>query len=380
MQSRDKCSRQRPADDQREAVPARSSIGRLLSDEHFRLLVETVEDYAIFLLDPAGNVATWNNGAKRIKGYEADEIMGRHFSVFYPPEDVAAGKPESELALAIEKGHIEDEGWRVRRDESRFWANVVITAVRDANGTLRGFAKVTRDMTDQLRLAELQHARELSTHVQTARENERTDIARELHDDLGQQLAALKMQLAALDMDVDATGLARHRVSQTQAMQGQIDTIIASVRRIAAGLRPPILDDLGLFAAIDWLVSDFRRRYGIDATLNNDTEALDFNASASTAIFRLIQEALTNIVRHAEASEVRIDIRRVDADCVLSIEDNGRGAALEADPGTKSFGLLGMRERVRQLRGTIAIDSTPGRGFRILTKLPVETIITGSAV
>jgi PAS domain S-box-containing protein len=379
MQSRDKCSRQRPADDQREAVPARASIGRLLSDEHFRLLVETVEDYAIFLLDPAGKVATWNNGAKRIKGYEADEIIGRHFSVFYPPEDVAAGKPEAELALAIEKGHIEDEGWRVRKDESRFWANVVITAVRDANGTLRGFAKVTRDMTDQLRLAELQHARELSTHVQTARENERTDIARELHDDLGQQLAALKMQLAALDTDVDATGLARHRVSQTQAMQGQIDTIIASVRRIAAGLRPPILDDLGLFAAIDWLVSDFRRRYDINATLNNDTEALDFNASASTAIFRLVQEALTNIVRHAKASEVRIDFRRMHEDCVLSIEDNGRGAALDADPGRKSFGLLGMRERVRQLRGTIAIDSTPGRGFRILIKLPVETIITGSA-
>jgi PAS domain S-box-containing protein len=379
MQSRDKSSRQRPADDRREAVPARSSIGRLLSDEHFRLLVETVEDYAIFLLDPAGNVTTWNNGAKRIKGYEADEIIGRHFSVFYPPEDVAAGKPEAQLALAIEKGHIEDEGWRVRKDESRFWANVVITAVRDANGTLRGFAKVTRDMTDKLRLAELQHARELSTHVQTARENERTDIARELHDDLGQQLAALKMQLAALDTDVDAAGFARHPVSQTQAMQGQIDTIIASVRRIAAGLRPPILDDLGLFAAIDWLVSDFRRRYDINATLNNDTEALDFNASASTAIFRLVQEALTNIVRHAKASEVRIDFRRMHEDCVLSIEDNGRGAELDADPGRKSFGLLGMRERVRQLRGTIAIDSTPGRGFRILIKLPVETIITESA-
>jgi signal transduction histidine kinase len=162
-------------------------------------------------------------------------------------------------------------------------------------------------------------------------------------------------------------------------MQDQIDTIIASVRRIAAGLRPPILDDLGLFAAIEWLVKDFRRRYGISATLDNDTEALDFNASASTAIFRLVQEALTNIVRHAKASEVRIDFRRMHEDCVLSIEDNGRGAELDADPGRKSFGLLGMRERVRQLRGTIAIDSTPGRGFRILIKLPVETIITESA-
>jgi len=123
------------------------------SEERFRLLVENVEDYAILMLDTEGHVATWNVGAQRFKGYRADEIIGRHFSVFYPPEDVAAGKPGRELRIAASDGRLEDEGWRVRKDGTRFWANVVITALRDADGALRGYGKVTRDLTE-LRAAE----------------------------------------------------------------------------------------------------------------------------------------------------------------------------------------------------------------------------------
>src|SRR5438876_11246376 len=115
--------------------------------ELYQLLVDSVVDYAIFALDSDGNVATWNKGAQRLKGYTAEEIVGRHFSVFYPEEDVRANKPRRELQIAREKGRIEDEGWRVRKDGSRFWANVVITALRDGSGTLVGFAKVTRDLT-----------------------------------------------------------------------------------------------------------------------------------------------------------------------------------------------------------------------------------------
>ncbi|SAL82972.1 PAS/PAC sensor signal transduction histidine kinase [Caballeronia arvi] len=347
----------------------------LQSDAHFRLLVESVEDYAIFLLDAHGHVATWNNGARRIKGYDAQDIIGRHFSVFYPPEDIAAGKPQKELAAAASAGRVEDEGWRVRRDSTRFWANVVITALRDAKGDLIGFAKVTRDMTDRLRLAELQHAQELSAHVQTALENERASIARELHDDLGQQLAALKMQVADLDSNAAADGFARHALTQTHAIATQIDTVIASVRRIAAGLRPPVLDDLGLFAAIDWLVSDFRRRYGIRIDLDIAGEEVEFGAAASTSIFRVAQEALTNIVRHAHASEVRIAIACTAGRCTLSIEDDGRGASLDQPRAANAFGLLGMGERVRQLGGVIAFRSAPGDGFRIDVDMPLDGLV-----
>jgi PAS domain S-box-containing protein len=124
------------------------------SAEIFQLLVSSVRDYAIFMLDPKGNVVTWNNGAQRIKGYRPEEIIGRHFSTFYTEEDLANRKPEHELAIARERGSVEDEGWRVRKDGSRFWANVVITAVHDSSGKLRGFAKVTRDITERKKAQE----------------------------------------------------------------------------------------------------------------------------------------------------------------------------------------------------------------------------------
>jgi PAS domain S-box-containing protein len=122
------------------------------SEERFRLFVDGVQDYAIFMLSPEGHVASWNQGAERIKGYIVDEIIGKHFSCFYPPEAIAAGKPEWELRAALEKGHVEDEGWRLRKDGQRFWANVVITALFDDDGRLQGFAKITRDMTERERI------------------------------------------------------------------------------------------------------------------------------------------------------------------------------------------------------------------------------------
>jgi PAS domain S-box-containing protein len=115
----------------------------------YQLMVESVRDYAIFLLDPNGYIASWNRGAQRIKGYTADEIIGRHFSTFYGPEEIAAGKPAWELEMAVRDGRFEDEGFRIRKDGTKLWANVVITAVRDDDGTLLGFAKVTRDLTER---------------------------------------------------------------------------------------------------------------------------------------------------------------------------------------------------------------------------------------
>jgi PAS domain S-box-containing protein len=124
------------------------------SEERFRLMTARVKEYAIFMLDPDGHVVSWNEGARRIKGYAAEDIIGQHFSRFYPPEDIAKGKPAYELVIAAAQGQFEDEGWRVRKDGSKFWANVVITALRDERGGLRGFAKVSRDMTERRRVEE----------------------------------------------------------------------------------------------------------------------------------------------------------------------------------------------------------------------------------
>jgi PAS domain S-box-containing protein len=134
-------------------IPVTSSQDQVVGlggDRRFELLVNAVTDYAIYLLDPTGNVASWNSGAQRFKGYHADEIIGRHFSVFYSPEDRASGLPERALRTAATEGKFEQEGWRVRKDGTRFWTSVVIDPVRDPHGTLIGYAKVTRDITDKL--------------------------------------------------------------------------------------------------------------------------------------------------------------------------------------------------------------------------------------
>ncbi|WP_109481835.1 PAS domain-containing sensor histidine kinase [Paraburkholderia sp. C35] len=340
-----------------------------LEDRYF-LLIEAVQDYAIFMLDPAGHVASWNPGAQRIKGYSHGEIIGHHFSAFYTPEDIAAGKPARELEIAASDGRVEDEGWRVRRDGSRFWANVTISAVRDAAGALIGFAKVTRDMTDRTRLAELERASMVAAQVQITRENEQKRIARELHDDLGQQLTALKMSVALLEASLGAKADTTPLVQQTQTLQKEIDAMAMSLRRIASDLRPPLLDDLGLTAALEWLAEDFTKRYGIAATAHIEADEPKFNEFASTNLFRIVQEALTNVARHAKASRVRIELACSRDLVSLDIEDNGVGAMLDLPVGGASFGLLGIRERVRQLHGTVSFTSSPGEGFHIAISVP----------
>src|SRR5579862_1179862 len=148
------------------------------SEERFRLLVEGVKDYAIFMLDPNGVVMTWNAGAERIKGYRADEIIGQHFSKFYPPEPVEGGWPEHELQVAAETGRFREENWRVRKDGSRFWASVTITAMRDQSGTLRGFAKLTRDLSERKQREALEADGRLRDELLDAERNARIEAQR----------------------------------------------------------------------------------------------------------------------------------------------------------------------------------------------------------
>jgi len=166
-----------------------------LSEQRFRLLVQSVQDYAIFMLDPKGYVATWNEGAQRIKGYSASEIIGQHFSVFLPPDD--ADKPQRELDIATREGSYKEEGWRVRKDGSRFWASVVITAIHDSSGKLAGFAKITRDLTERRAADEraIDNARKLALEeaARVAAEQRAQDL-RELSEQLSIQAAELERQ------------------------------------------------------------------------------------------------------------------------------------------------------------------------------------------
>ena len=196
-------------------------------EERLRLLIDAVQEYAILMLDPHGVVASWNKGAGRIKGYSADEIIGRHFSVFYTPEDVAAGKPQRELDAAIGSGQHSDEGWRVRKDGTTFWANVTITAVVDESGGLAGFVKVTRDETER------RHALEQTQRLD--RLLERETIARALGEGTVHRIfeAGLIVQgvLRLID-DPVATSRIEHAVEV-------LDEAVKEIRRVVIGLASP---------------------------------------------------------------------------------------------------------------------------------------------
>jgi PAS domain S-box-containing protein len=166
-----------------------------VTEDDLRLLIGNVPDYAVILLDPGGRVATWTMAAERIKGYRSEEIIGKHFSVFYPREDIEAGKPERELKIAAEEGRFEDEGWRVRKDGSRFWANVIVTPLRDESGRLRGFGKITRDLTERKQAEdEVRRARD----ELDARVKERTAELARSNDALKAELAGRKQAEEAI--------------------------------------------------------------------------------------------------------------------------------------------------------------------------------------
>lgn len=383
------------------------------SEERFRLLIQGVQECGIFQLDPLGIVVSWNAGAARLMGYHAEEIIGKNFSVFYPKEDVQSGKPEHNLAEAVRQGQSEDEGWRIRKDGSRFWTNSVLTALRDSKGNLRGFAKLTRDMTerrereealtrakellelrveqraavltkvnDELRveIAERKHTEEqfkvtleqlraLASRLQSVREEERAAIAREIHDELGQACTAIKMDLALIG----------HKTSKRQAQlrakiessMRLVDDMIVTLRRIASDLRPRALDDLGLAAALEWQGQEFEKRTGIHCRVVLPQEPLNLDSERSTAIFRIFQESLTNVTRHAQATSVEARLEMEQDKLIFTVRDNGKGFDPQEAKARKSLGLLGMQERAYLLKGEVSIEGIPGSGTTMTLRIPL---------
>jgi PAS domain S-box-containing protein len=383
------------------------------SEERLRLLIQDVREYAIFQLDLRGNIVSWNAGAERLKGYRAGEIIGKHFSIFYPEEDAQQGKPGHKLVEATQNGQSMDEGWRVRKDGTRFWASVVITALRDSSGQVRGFAKVTRDMTErrekeqeltrakdllelrneqraavltrvnhELRteIAERQRAEEqlrasldqlraLADRLQTVREAERASISREIHDELGQACTAIKMDLALIGRRL-TKGQTQLRAKVDSAMQ-LVDSTIASLRRIASELRPRTLDDLGLTAALESQAQEFESRTGIRCNISLPQESIDFDADTSTVVFRIFQESLTNVARHAQATQVRARLEKKDNKLIFHVFDNGIGFDPAKAGAQKSLGIIGMQERALILNGELKIESVPGQGTTLMLTIPL---------
>lgn len=600
----------------------------LASENQLGLVVNSIRDYAIYMLDESGIVISWNKGAEAIKGYKAEEIIGQSISAFYSKEDVDKGEPAYNLGMAKAYGHHNCEGWRIRKDGTRFWADVVFTAIYDPQGQLKGFAKVTRDRTDfkkaqeqiayqarlmedtsdavysidqnfhilswnkaaeqlygysaqeaigaaitgiarspmpnevreairsqllkrghwtgevvnlhkngtplylllsasitqdkqgkiggyvmvcrdiserkraeeqlrqfnqeleeqvrkktaellivfervsdgfmafdktgnityvnkkaaelnQLRPEDLvgknfwklfpsatgnefgenfhrairtqqnihfemfspslqlwiecymypstdglsfffrditenrkaketisrsnEELRQLASHLQNIREEERAAIAREIHDELGQQLTGIKMDLDWISRKWDKPE-EDIRLQKIKDTLGLLDHTIKTVRRIATELRPSVLDDLGLIAAIEWQSQEFQRRSGINVVFRSSLGEFNFEPAVGIGLFRICQESLTNVARHSEARNVWIDLDWADENLVLSIRDDGQGLA-GRDEGKKTLGLLGMKERALMMGGRLELRSEQGAGLTLEAIIPIKAPI-----
>ncbi|MBN6040658.1 PAS domain S-box protein [Amycolatopsis sp. 195334CR] len=348
--------------------PENDPLSNPYSGDSFRLFVQSVQDYAIFMLDPQGNVATWNTGAERIKGYRANEIIGKHFSVFYPPEDLRAGKPAHELEVAAEVGRFEDEGWRVRQDGSRFWAVVVITALFDERGRLRGYGKVTRDVSERVRAeSELVERRRLFFHLVEAQEAERRRIAWDVHDDSIQAMAAVSMRLQLL-----TTQLPAEHLPAVRALDTAVAETIGRLRDLVLRLRPPTLDERDLAEAVGAHLRQLAAQ-GIETQLDDIELAADPPPEASVTIFRIIGEALANVQKHARASRARVRFRSIDRGTLVEITDDGVGTDVVADAlsgADTHFGLQAMRERAEAVGGWWELISDPGEGALVRFWIP----------
>lgn len=215
--------------------------------------------------------------------------------------------------------------------------------------------------------------RELSQHLLTVREEQRSKIARELHDVLGGTLTALKMDIGWLNKHTTEPKLVTRAGTMMELVRDAIDT----VRKISAELRPGVLDNLGLLDAIEWEAGRFRERMGIECTISLQAAPVDIDDAAATAIFRIFQESLTNIARHAQATRVEIDVGMVDSVLLLLVQDNGKGFDMDAVGDSKSYGLIGMTERARQFGATLDIASESGKGTRVLLRYPIAAKVEG---
>ncbi|MHB1100635.1 MAG: PAS domain-containing sensor histidine kinase [Burkholderiales bacterium] len=254
------------------------------------------------------------------------------------------------------------------------WINLRATPRRIEDGSLLWDGVLFNITDSKLKEEELRWSREmlgqLSAHRDTVREEERKSIAREIHDELGQALTALKIDVDWLSRKLpEEAGVGGKLHSMSKILVGTVD----SVRRIAENLRPGMLDDLGLAAAIEWQVEQFGERTGINCDLAMNREEFDLDDRLATCVFRIIQEALTNVARHAGADRVEVNLAEANGKIELEVSDNGRG--FQENPKKRSYGLLGMKERVKMLGGEVDVSSSPGRGTSVRVRLPTREAI-----
>lgn len=328
---------------------------------------------AIISADGANTIVMANPAAAALFGTSVDQMVGSPLGRFIDMPASGAGEPPDVFRAGSGRAGRRATDYAVtgvHADGRRF---PIEGSISRANDGAPFFTVIMRDVSERQRVQEKltrshDQLRQLSAALQTIREEERTHIARELHDDLGQILASLRMDLALLQ----AEDVPHNSLRLIRGMEDNLLTAITSLRRIASNLRPRALDEGGLYFALQGLRDDFIERYAIPTELLADEAELRLDDAASTAIFRIVQEALTNIARHAGASSVTMNLFRLNHDLLITIRDDGRGIRAQDMEKAESLGLIGMRERVWAMHGDITISADEPAGTRIDIVLPLH--------
>ena len=338
-------------------------------------IIESAMD-AVITIDEAQRVVLFNKAAEEVFKCPREQAIGAPLDWFIP-ERFRAGHRGLVAAFGATGATSRRMGRArvvagLRRNGEEFPIEASISQLVEAGR--RYYTVILRDVSERVRAEEALRAsqaeiRDLALAANTAREQEKSRIARELHDELGQALTALKIDVGWLRANLgDPPANVAEKLA---AMQGLLDGTVAAARRISSDLRPLMLDDLGLTAAAEWLVQNFNTRTGIPCELVVGAGDLDLPDPYATAVFRVLQECLTNVAKHADARRVEVTLERQGGEVVLEVRDNGRGFSPTDPRKPASFGLVGLRERAQLVGGRLSVDSAPGAGAAVELRVPL---------
>jgi PAS domain S-box-containing protein len=344
-----------------------------LANTELTQIFETAAD-AMRVVDREFNVLRVNETFSTLSGMRREEIIGKKcFEVLHGPLCETSSCP---LVRILDNEHrVEIDSEKVRRDGTKIPCIITATPFRGPDGNLIGIVEDFKDISDRKRSErELMESREklrnLAAHLQVIREEERERIAHEIHDELGQALTALKMDVHWIRRKLPEAE--NSLVEKTITMSTLIDTTVHSVKRIISELRPRLLDDFGLSAAIEWQADEFVKRTGIQCDIELEPEDIILDEARSVAIFRIFQETLTNITRHADATRARVSLKENATTVEMRVSDNGKGISQKRLSGPQSFGLIGMRERAHSFGGELFIAGARGGGTTVAVTIPIH--------
>ena len=343
------------------------------SIDHWQTTFDSVSD-GIFVLDVNHKIERANKSLLQMIGKTENEICG------YTCWEVIHGtnSPYCDCPVVRMRESLKRESVIIQNGD--IWLEINVDPILDNQGELTGIIHIVRDITEKKKNEEkLQNLniqlREFASNLQTIREDERASIARDIHDEMGQDLTALKLELSLIESELkDKKNLIDKQflLNEVIDMQNIVNNSIQKVRELIRKLRPEVLDHLGLIDALKWQAEEFEKRTRIKCLFNSNRKKLKVKEEVSVAIFRIVQEALTNILRHAKANEVKINIRKLNKNFIIKIIDNGIGFSSNIFSEKKSYGIIGMRERASIIGGNFEIKALDGKGTSLILSVPIE--------